>query len=146
MKFKFVIVVDVLAFLFFLLLASTGMLMHFLLPPGSGAWTEMWGLSRHEWGNIHFWISVTFFSILALHLALHWRFVFGLFRGNAPQASRPRLILGLVGLAMILTLVIVPLLEPVENALHHTPETDSNKWDGTSSATPPVGRGPGPRR
>ncbi|NIQ14683.1 MAG: DUF4405 domain-containing protein, partial [Candidatus Dadabacteria bacterium] len=63
-------IIDILAFVCFVLLTTTGVLMKFILPPGSGHYATIWGLDRHEWGNIHFWVSVIFFSILILHLIL----------------------------------------------------------------------------
>ncbi|MCZ6719320.1 MAG: hypothetical protein O6944_09250 [Gammaproteobacteria bacterium] len=34
-------IIDVLAFVGFLFLASTGILLHYILPPGSGRWAEI---------------------------------------------------------------------------------------------------------
>src|SRR4051794_18528135 len=53
-------VVDTAAFVGFVLLTTTGVLMHYLLPPGSGHRTTIWGLDRHDWGQVHFWISAVF--------------------------------------------------------------------------------------
>ncbi len=53
-------IIDVIAFTGFLFLTTTGVLMRYLLPPGSGRFASLWGLNRHEWGTIHFWISVAF--------------------------------------------------------------------------------------
>lgn len=61
-------IIDVLAFVGFLFLASTGILLHHFLPPGSGRSAEIWGLNRHEWGDIHFWIATLFFVLLSAHL------------------------------------------------------------------------------
>ena len=43
-------VIDTVAFVAFVLLTTTGVLMRYLLPPGSGHYTTIWGLDRHEWG------------------------------------------------------------------------------------------------
>ncbi|HMB04500.1 MAG TPA: DUF4405 domain-containing protein, partial [Isosphaeraceae bacterium] len=67
--------VDSLAFAGFVLLTATGILLHYLLPPGSGHRMTIWGLDRHDWGRVHFWISVAFLGSLALHLVLHWKWV-----------------------------------------------------------------------
>ncbi len=56
--------IDIIAFIAFVLLTTTGILMRYILPPGSGKHTLIWGMDRHEWGTIHFWISILFFSIL----------------------------------------------------------------------------------
>jgi hypothetical protein len=44
----------------------------YLLPPGSGRLEILWGMSRHEWGEVLFWIAVTLAAVLTLHLLLHW--------------------------------------------------------------------------
>jgi hypothetical protein len=65
--------VDCLGFAGFVLLTATGVLMRYVLPPGSGHSTTIWTLDRHEWGSIHFWIAIAFLAVLAFHLFLHWR-------------------------------------------------------------------------
>lgn len=106
--------IDAIAFIAFLFLTSSGILMRYLLPPGSGRWSEIWGMSRHEWGEVHFWIALGFFAVLAFHLVQHWRFVLGLFRGHVKEAIRLRVALGLVGVVAVILLSIAPLLSPVE--------------------------------
>lgn len=64
------IVIDVISFLCLILLLLTGLLIHYVLPRGSHDNT-FWGLTRHEWGDIHFWIAIVFFSIIVIHLILH---------------------------------------------------------------------------
>ena len=107
-------VVDAASFIGFVFLASTGVLLRYVLPPGSGRWSSVWSLSRHDWGAVHFWISVAFFAVLTLHLVLHWRFVLSLLRGKVPRAMGLRLALGMVGLLAILALAAAPLLAPVD--------------------------------
>ncbi len=31
----------------------------------------LWGMDRHEWGDIHFWLSVAFLVVMAVHLYQH---------------------------------------------------------------------------
>lgn len=108
-------VIDAIAFAGFVLLISTGILLHYMLPPGSGRWSLVWGMSRHQWGIVHFWISAVFFAVLAMHLVLHWRFVATLFKGRAKTGSRLRVALGLVGLIAFVLLAVTPLLSPVQS-------------------------------
>lgn len=122
--------IDLIAFTAFLFLTTSGILLHYLLPPGSGRWSEIWGMSRHQWGEVHFWIALGFFAVLAFHLVQHWRFVLGLFRGHVKEAMRLRVALGLVGLVAVVLLSIAPLLSPVA-------------IDGESVDHPYRGGGPG---
>ena len=74
-------------------LAATGIVLHWVLPPGSGgrpgghpARNELLDLSRHEWGDIHFWIAAAMVALVVVHLALHW----GWIKTCALRAIRPR--------------------------------------------------------
>jgi hypothetical protein len=107
-------IVDSLGFAGFVLLTATGVLMRYLLPPGSGHFTTIWTLDRHEWGSIHFWIAIAFMAVLAFHLFLHWRWIMTLMRGRPREGSGARFTLGTVGLMALLALAIAPFLSPVE--------------------------------
>ena len=106
--------IDAAAFFGFVMLTTTGILMRYILPPGSGHFTTIWGLDRHEWGGIHFWVSILFFSLLALHLVLHWRWIVSVVTGRSREASGLRAGLGLVGLVAVIALSMAPLLTPIE--------------------------------
>lgn len=108
-------IIDVAAFAGFVLLSSTGVLMRYILPPGSGHYSTIWSLDRHEWGGIHFWISVVFFFILALHLVLHWRWIVSLLMRRPREGSGFRAGLGIFGFIIVVALAISPLLTPIEN-------------------------------
>jgi hypothetical protein len=107
-------IVDFLGFAGFALLTATGVLVRYVLPPGSGHSTTIWTLDRHEWGSIHFWIAIAFLAVLALHLFLHWRWIATLMSGRPREGSGARVALGTVGLAALLALAIAPFLSPVE--------------------------------
>lgn len=106
--------IDVVAFIAFLFLTSSGILLRYLLPPGSGRWSELWGMTRHQWSEVHFWLSAFFFAVLAMHLLQHWRFVLGLFRGHLKECLRLRVALGVVGLIAIILIGLAPLISPVQ--------------------------------
>lgn len=111
------LIVDVVAFAGFLVLTTTGVLMRYVLPPGSGHYSTIWSLDRHEWGSIHFWISMVFFSILSLHLISHWRWIGSVVTGRSSESSGFRAALGIVGVVTVVALSLSPLLAPVENSL-----------------------------
>jgi hypothetical protein len=108
------IVIDTIAFIGFVLLTSTGVLMRYVLPPGSGRSKIIWGLDRHGWGSIHFWISIIFLSVLSIHLILHWRWILAVIKGRPHEGSGSRVGLGIVGLVGLLALSVAPLLSPIE--------------------------------
>lgn len=53
-----------------ILLLFTGFIIKYILPAGSHG-ASLWGLTRHQWGDFHFWIAVAFVVTITLHLILH---------------------------------------------------------------------------
>jgi Domain of unknown function (DUF4405) len=115
--------VDGIALVGFVLLASTGLVLSYQLPPGSGG-REMlgagrgaseklvvvlWGLTRHEWGEIHYWLSMAVMAVLAVHLVLHWKWIVCLFKpAMHGQYSGKRLAVGAVGAVALCVLALAP--------------------------------------
>ncbi|MBD3617920.1 MAG: DUF4405 domain-containing protein [Gammaproteobacteria bacterium] len=106
--------VDIAAFAAFVFMAATGVLLVYTLPPGSGRWATVWGLSRHQWGDVHLWLAVIFLAIVALHVVLHWRWLASMMKGGAHQAPGWRLVLGLVSLLLIIALAVAPFVTGVD--------------------------------
>jgi hypothetical protein len=116
--------IDLAAFIAFLLLLSTGFILEYQLPPGSGSlqphgWGRgaagrtiqtLWGWTRHDWGQLHYWIAVGMLAILALHLFLHWKWIVCILRGSHSDASGYRLALGIAGLIFATLLSFAPFL------------------------------------
>jgi hypothetical protein len=94
---------------------ATGLTIRFLLPPGSrgGRGLSLWGLDRHEWGDLHFWIAVSLVVLLVIHMALHWTWVCALtqcwLRRGPEKPGRlslgARSLYGIVFLLVLATLV-----------------------------------------
>ncbi len=101
---------DTIALVAMLALVGTGLLMRYTLPPGSGG-QAVWGLGRHDWGGIHFWIAVGLIVLMVVHVTLHWTWVCGTARrvgvGEARTGARrnPRRD-NLIGLAFLTFLVV----------------------------------------
>jgi len=88
------IIIDLVATLLFLGMIATGYLLRFPLPPGSNKTLTLWGLSRHQWGDIHFWISLGLLAVLVIHLALHWNWIVTVIgkRCHLIKTSQPSLV------------------------------------------------------
>lgn len=69
------LLIDFLAAFCFVGMIATGYILHFPLPPGTHRSLVLWGLSRHQWGEVHFWISLALLLVLLIHLVLHWQWV-----------------------------------------------------------------------
>ena len=69
------IIIDIIAAFLLLGMIATGYLLRFPLPPGSNKMLSLWGYTRHQWGDIHFWISLGLLIVFVIHLALHWNWI-----------------------------------------------------------------------
>lgn len=107
-------IVDTLALAGLVFLIATGLLLRFVLPPGSGKALSVWGLTRHEWGDIHFYIAVFIVAILSLHLALHWRWIICAIQNKPREGSGVKVTLGIAGLVVLLLISATPFLTPIE--------------------------------
>jgi hypothetical protein len=88
------IIIDLVAMLLFLGMIATGYLLRFPLPPGTNKTLTLWGLSRHQWGDVHFWISLGLLAVLLIHLALHWNWIVTVIgkRCHLIKTSQPSLV------------------------------------------------------
>jgi hypothetical protein len=129
------LIVDICGFAGFVLLTATGVLMRYVLPPGSGRFTTLWTLDRHGWGSIHFWLAIVFLAVLAFHLFLHWRWIAAVVKGRPREGSGARVALGFVGLFALLALAIAPFASSVERAGGATrvPGPHASEAEGTES-------------
>ncbi len=69
--------VDVLLFVDLCSIAALGFLLAFVMPPGQhagGGQYFLW-LHRHEWGEIHLYLSVFLLVLLIVHLWLNWTWI-----------------------------------------------------------------------
>lgn len=69
------LVIDVLTALLLLVMAATGYVLWFVLPPGTNRTHMLWGLLRHEWGTVHAAASIGLTTFVVVHVALHWRWL-----------------------------------------------------------------------
>ena len=81
-------VVVLVSFINLVCLALIGLIMKYILPPGTGGRGRMlhsgggreqikqlWSMTRHEWGDIHFYLALAFVSLMALHIVLNWNWI-----------------------------------------------------------------------
>lgn len=112
-------IVDAVAFAALLFLASTGILIHLVLPPGSGHFSVLWGMDRHQWGEIHQWLAVALLLLMALHLFLHWSWVVSIIAGSPARRSTARAALAVAALAVLVGVAISPYFGRVEGKLEN---------------------------
>ncbi len=79
-------ILDGVSLVVMLSLIGTGLVMRFVLPPGTGGLQRgephklLWGLGRHDWGAVHFWLAAAILVLMIIHVALHWTWICNLVR------------------------------------------------------------------
>lgn len=73
-------IIDLLLWLAMLSLLGTGLVIHFVLPAGTGGHghgggLQLWGWTRHDFGDLHFWLAFGILTLGLVHVALHWTWV-----------------------------------------------------------------------
>ena len=108
--------IDAAAFFLFLFLVSTGTLIYLVLPPGSGQ-LSIWGMTRHEWGDLHFIAALGFLLLISIHLILHWNWIKINIRGHTGNtATKKRVVISVTIILLVLVLLIAPFLSPVQES------------------------------
>lgn len=104
------IIIDIIAAFLFLGMIATGYLLRFPLPPGSNKTLSLWGYTRHQWGDVHFWISLGLLVVLVVHLVLHWNWIVTVIgkRCHLVKTAHPSLVRSgvLTGSIVILTVTL----------------------------------------
>jgi len=75
-KLKFL--VDIIMFIDMCTISIIGFLMAFVIPKGEhkkSVEKYFMGLHRHDWGDIHFYLSILLLALLVLHLYLNWSWI-----------------------------------------------------------------------
>ncbi len=141
-------VLNLLLWFSFSLMVGTGLLIAFHLPPGSrggrGLRVLDWG--RHDWGDLHLWVSYVFVGLVVIHLILSWKWLI-----KVAAKKKAWMILG--GLAAGVAIPVVLLLLPVTRTDDddHGPGFGQGRGPGWGSGAmeagePGQGRGRGPGR
>lgn len=91
----------------FCAMSGTGLLLAYRLPPGSrgGHGLSAMGWNRHEWGDLHLWISFAFLAVIVVHMALHWRWFWQI---ASKRRAWPMLVGIGAGLITLLGLALLP--------------------------------------
>ena len=154
------ILVDTVALLLVAGMAFTGTIMRYILPPGSGghgrgAARTLWGLGRHDWGDLHFVLAVVFGVVALVHVALHWAWVcetgrqlIGRGADGTVSSRRFRLGCGAGFLAVLIGAFALALWAASSQVAANQGDEaggmpGGRRWRGRLAAPPPPGHSPG---
>jgi hypothetical protein len=120
---KINLAIDAIMFVVLMTIAGLGFMIKYVLVPGYkrntlyGSDVELYflGLTRHQWGNIHLWLSFFLLFLLALHIILHWKIIGSVFRQIVSGKAIRKGIAVFVGAACIF-LALAPLFVSPEVA------------------------------
>ncbi|MFU8892391.1 MAG: DUF4405 domain-containing protein [Luteolibacter sp.] len=120
---------NLLLWLLFCIMSGTGLLLAYRLPPGSrgGHGLSALGWTRHDWGDLHQWISFAFLAMVFVHMVLHWRWFWQV-------ACRKRawpLLAGIVaGLVLLVGILCLPVKRKADDARAHVDKPHSEQREG----------------
>lgn len=102
--------VDLLALVALLGLTSTGLVLSWVLPPGSGRLAVahgpvvlLWGLDRQAWGMWHTRLAYLTLLTLAIHIGLHYRWIVAMVRRVGGWRLWPVPLLGMLAVAPLVS-------------------------------------------
>jgi hypothetical protein len=107
--------IDLLTFIVLFAKIWTGLLLHYVLPPGQGRGhsLELWGLDRHEYGAIHFYLAIAMIALVLIHVWLHWSWVCnslaGLLKIRKPKQAK-YLLYGVISFLVVIFITLASLL------------------------------------
>lgn len=113
-------VIDILMFMLLAALVGIGLLMKFVLIPGRERWAKygrhvelyLFGMDRHDWGAIHFYLALILLGVLVLHLILHWTMIVALFQRLVTTPKARTILLGVLLLGSLLLIYFPFLVSP----------------------------------
>ena len=127
-KDKWNLLVNVLLYLVGCGIVSTGCLLYFVLIPGSrgGHGLALLGRSRHEWGDIHFYLAIAITALTVLHLVLNWswiavtvrRYLPGRDKGTGTAGAAVLVLFLLVGVGLLVTPFVLTVERGAEGESH----------------------------
>jgi hypothetical protein len=97
--------IDCISLIVMVVLAITGGLLYFVLPPGTGHSHSLFGFGRHDIGEVHFYFAVVGVVLLGVHVYLHWSWICGFIGKSLGSAVPSQTTWGVAFLSGILVLL-----------------------------------------
>jgi hypothetical protein len=81
-------IIDLVGFISLVGIVATGYIMKYVLPPGTGGRgqraqggqgggqiRDLWSMTRHEWGSVHYYLALLFLVLMVVHIVMHWDWI-----------------------------------------------------------------------
>ena len=133
--------VSALTALSFIAMTVTGLVL-FVTPPGRFAnWTDwrMFGLTKHQWGATHIWLSLLFLGAAGFHIYLNWRPMISYFKSRITRhfGLRREWVLAVVLCIIVGTGTLAEI--PPFSSLMALNETTKHSWENKKpEVRPPI--------
>ncbi len=119
-KAKLNLVIDGLLLLNAAAIAGIGLLVEYVLVPGSRQWEiygrnvdlRFWSLDRHEWGAVHYVLGLVFLVLLVLHVVLHWGVIISIYRKLIPNRLARRVVAAMLVVLAVLLMAFSVFVKP----------------------------------
>lgn len=87
------LIIDIVLLLLFVAVSGIGILMKYIMPSNysvrhEGATSyasDVLGMNRHEWGYIHWILSLLLLLFILIHIILHWKMIVNIFNRMIPN-------------------------------------------------------------
>ncbi|HHS12678.1 MAG TPA: DUF4405 domain-containing protein, partial [bacterium] len=155
-RIKINFIIDVLMFLVIMAAGGIGLLMKYVLVPGSERFARygadvdlfLWGWDRHQWGALHLALGYVLLGLLILHIVFHWGQIKRMYR-NLIRGRSLRILLTVLFSAAGLILFLFAFVVKIEKIpvragegghrlmhLRHETEISRMKQDAPDRAEP----------
>lgn len=91
------------------LLKHSGIIIRKMSLKGVSASVTFLGLKGRQWGQIHFWVSILFLSLLLIHIILHWGWIVSTYK-NMIKNNVASFITALILIVVSIMLFIFPFI------------------------------------
>lgn len=116
-KTKLNLIIDIILLIAMAGIAGIGFLVKYIMPCGhavkhSGAQvyaSNLWGMDRHGWGDIHWYLGIIFLVLLLAHIILHWKMISAMFKQLIPNEGL-RTVVAVVLVLIVIVCLIGPFL------------------------------------
>lgn len=104
--------INIVAFVLLIFLTSTGLLLYLELPPWKGG-AMLLGMTRHEWGWIHFILSLMFIVTTSVHLMAHGHWIVCVIKSRIKSISRWRILVVFFSVIFLFAIACIPFFSPI---------------------------------